>query len=171
LRRWAVLLVVLALAGCTSERVAGTPSRSTASASSTSDTGGPVDLTVPLEFARVTPPGTTGPSASVLPDPDGTQMTLEPPFLTVTRLERAKVKFQEYAASWGLEISMTDEDAKVFGAWTTAHVGEQVAVVAAGKVIFAPQIQGAITKGAIEITGKYTQQQADDLLAKLTGRR
>jgi preprotein translocase subunit SecD len=163
-----VLLVLLVLAGCSSERVGGTPSKP--SSSVVSDTGGPVALDVPLDFARVTPAGTTAPSTSVLPDPEGSRLTLEPPFLTITRLELAKVKFQEYAASWGLEISMTDEDAKVFGDWTTAHVGEQVAVVADGKVIFAPQIQGAITKGDIEITGKYTQQQADDLLAKLTGR-
>ncbi len=169
MRRWGVVVVLLlALAGCSTERVGGSPA--TSPSTSTSGRAGPVDLSVPLDLARVTPAGTTAPSTSVLPDPEGTQLTLEAPFLTITRLEQAKVQFQEYAGTWGVVLTMTDADAAVFGDWTTDHVGEQVAVVAGGSVIFAPQIQSPITGGEVVISARYTQDEANDLLDRLTGR-
>lgn len=167
MRHWVALLLVCALAGCSSERVGGVP----APPSNVASSGGPVDLQVPLDLSRVTPEGTVAPTTSVLPDPDGAQLNLEPPFLTVTRLEDAYIQFQEYDAAWGLMLRMTDADAEVFGDWTSKHIGEQVAVVANREVIFAPHIWDAITTGDVTISAQYSQQEADDLLAQLTGRR
>lgn len=182
MRRWGTLLVVvLALAGCTTERV-GAPSRPETSAS------GPVDLSEPLELARVvetgasappglspspgSPPatGTASPSGSQLPGPDGETLTLEAPFLTIDRLEGASVQFQEYDGHWAVQLELTDDDAWTFGEWTRAHLGERAAVVADGEVIFAPEIQSAIEGGDIQITGQYEQDEANDLLARITGR-
>jgi preprotein translocase subunit SecD len=170
--RWAALLLALVLAGCTSARVGGLPSEPSATESAGSaESGGPVDLEVPLDLARVTPAGSTAPTpASTLPDPDGIALPLESPFLTITRLEDARVEFEQTGGTWGVQLAMTDEDAQVFGEWTSAHIGEQVAVVADGEVVAAPQIQGAITGGEVTISAQYSQREADDLLTKLTGR-
>jgi preprotein translocase subunit SecD len=138
-RRWGtLLLVVLALAGCTTERVGEAPEQPTQTASAAS---GPVDLPAPLELARVVEPvAGTSPTGSQLPGPDGEQLTL------------------------------TEDDARTFGEWTGAHVGERAAMVANGEVIFAPEIQSAIEGGDIQITGQYGQDEANDLLARITGR-
>jgi preprotein translocase subunit SecD len=162
-RRLAVLLLVVALAGCTTERVG--PSRPSPSPASTAS--GPVDLRRPLELAPVVAAGE--PSVTVAPDPDGTRLALAAPFLTITRLEGATVQFQEYANSWVLTLRMTGEDARTFGDWTAAHVGERLAVVVNGRVVFAPTIQAAITTGDVVIQGRYTEHQARDLLAQLAG--
>jgi preprotein translocase subunit SecD len=172
-RRFVALLLVFALAGCTSARVGGVPTKPSATESgieSGAGSGGPVDLEVPLDLARVMPTGATAPTTSTLPDPDGIALPLEPPFLTITRLEDARVEFEQSGGSWGVQLAMTDEDAQVFGEWTSAHIGEQVAVVVDGEVVAAPQIQDAITGGEVTISAQYTQDEANDLLAELTGR-
>ena len=165
MRRWAVLLVVMvALAGCSTERVGPTrpPSPSTAS--------GPVDLRQPLELARVVPAGgPTGTAATVAADPDGEQLALEQPFLTITRLEDAAVQRAEYDNSWTIVVRMTEPDARTFGEWTSDHVGERAAIVVNGRVVSAPEIQAAITTGDVVIAGRFTERAAKDLLAQLTG--
>lgn len=173
MRRWGtvLLVVVLALAGCTTKRVGGPTPRTTPS------TSGPVDLPAPMELARVveTVPGapqtaTTPPSGTRLPGPDGEELTLEAPFLTIDRLEAASVKRQEYDGHWAVELELTEDDARTFGEWTRAHIGERAAVVADNQLIFAPAIQSAIEGGEIEISGQYTEREARDLLAHITGR-
>jgi SecD-like export protein len=175
-RALGVLLAVLLLAGCSFERV-GPPAEHSAGQDAGSPTSseqgspaGPVDLEVPLDLARVTPSGSVAASTTALPDPEGFgSLTVEPPFLRITHLDGADVRMQDNAG-WGIALSLTDEDARVFGNWTTDHVGERVAVIADGEVIFAPQVASPITGGEITIAGKYTQKSANELLAKLVGR-
>lgn len=169
MRRWGLLLLVLvALAGCTSGRVGGEPKRADPTAS------GPVDLRRPLELSGVVEPAqpsaAPAPSGTQLPDPDGGVLTLDPPFLTVERLEAAKIQFQEYDGHWAVQLTLTEDDARTFGDWTGEHVGERAAVVSNERVIFAPTIQDAIPGGELVITGQYDQEEAGDLLALITGR-
>lgn len=171
MRRWGLLLLVLVtLAGCTSGRVGGEPKRSDPTAS------GPVELRRPLELSRVVEPNPAAPSATPspsgtrLPDPDGGTLTLDPPFLIVERLEAAKIQFQEYDGHWAVQLTLTEDDARTFGDWTGAHVGERAAVVSNERVIFAPTIQDAIPGGELVISGQYDQDEAGDLLALITGR-
>jgi preprotein translocase subunit SecD len=163
-----LLLVLVTLAGCTSGRVGGEPKRSGPTAS------GPVDLRRPLELCGVVEPAqataTPSPSGTRLPDPDGGTLTLDPPFLTVERLAAAKIQFQEYDGHWAVQLTLTEDDARTFGAWTSAHVGERAAVVSNERVIFAPTIQDAIPGGELVISGQYDQEEAGDLLALITGR-
>jgi preprotein translocase subunit SecD len=166
-----LLAAVLTLSGCTTERVGGP-------APTTPSTSGPVDLPAPMELARVVEavPGapqtatTTPPSGTRLPGPDGEELTLEAPFLTIDRLEAASVQLQEYDGHWAVELELTRDDARTFGEWTRAHIGERAAVVADNELIFAPAIQSAIEGGEIEISGQYTEREARDLLAHITGR-
>lgn len=164
MRRWGLVLVlVLALAGCTTERTGGAPEAPSASSASSS---GPVELREPVELARVLP--AAGPS--VLPAPDGERLPLEEAFLRITRLDGAKTEFQEYANSWVVVLSLTDKDARVFADWTTAHVGERVAIVVSGRVVSAPEIQSAITGGEVVVLAQYSEHEAADLLAQIAGR-
>jgi preprotein translocase subunit SecD len=159
-----LLLVLVTLAGCTSGRVGGEPKRAEPTGS------GPVDLRRPLELSQVVEPNPARPSGTQLPDPDGGVLTLDPPFLTVERLEAAKIQFQEYDGHWAVQLTLTEDDARTFGDWTSEHVGERAAVVSNERVIFAPTIQDAIPGGELVITGQYDQEEAGDLLALITGR-
>ncbi|MBI1764929.1 MAG: protein translocase subunit SecD [Acidobacteria bacterium] len=52
--------------------------------------------------------------------------------------------------------------AEKFGTWTGAHIGTQLAIVLDSKIKSAPTIQGQISDSG-EITGNFTQQEAEDL--------
>ncbi len=165
MRRWAVLLVLFALAGCTTGRAG--PAESAAPSPTASTASGPFDLQQPLELAPVVAAG--APSVTVAPDPDGAQLALAAPFLTITRLEHASLQRAEYDNSWTIQIGMTDRDAQTFGAWTSEHITEQLAIVINERVVSAPTIQAAITTGDVVIAGQFTEREASDLLAQLTG--
>jgi preprotein translocase subunit SecD len=51
-----------------------------------------------------------------------------------------------------LSITLTSEGARLFAAYSTAHVGEFFALLLDGRVITAPLIQAAITDGAFNVT-------------------
>jgi preprotein translocase subunit SecD len=161
--RWlAGLLVFVLAAGCSSE-VAGTPA-----ATPDSDTSvGPVDLAVPVAMRPVLESGT---GTTTLPGPDGEQLALAEPFLTLRELKGARAEIEPTTGSWVLRIDMTADDGKVFGDWTTAHQGERVAMVAGDEVLTAPAIQSPITGGELQIAGDFTRDSVSDLLARITGR-
>jgi preprotein translocase subunit SecD len=167
-RRWAVLLVLFALAACTTERVGPQPTPPPSPTAPTAvSASGPVDLRLPLELAPVVVAGQ--PSATVAPDPEGTRLALAEPFLTITRLENASLSRAEYDNSWTIVLRLTEADARSFGQWTSEHIGERLAVVVNGRVVFAPEIQAAITTGDVVIASQYTEREARDLLAQLAG--
>ncbi|MGC1379236.1 MAG: protein translocase subunit SecD, partial [Anaerolineales bacterium] len=70
----------------------------------------------------------------------------------------------------GYEISFTlkDDAKKIFGDYTTSHIGKILAIVLDGKVISAPTIQGAITDGTGVITGNFTHDSANILRVQLS---
>lgn len=159
MRRFLGVLVLLVLAGCSTEEVAGTPDRTQAPT-------GAFDLETPIELARVSPTATD--ATTEMTDQDGLPLQVEEPFLTITRLERASVEHQQ--TTWGLSIAMTKDDGEVFARWTEEHVGEQVAMIVGDEVVSAPAIQDAITGGEVSISGQYTQSEAQALLHDITGR-
>lgn len=52
--------------------------------------------------------------------------------------------------------------AEKFGTWTAAHIGTQLAIVLNGRIKSAPTVQGQISDSG-EITGNFSQQEAEDL--------
>jgi preprotein translocase subunit SecD len=162
----ALVVCVLAaslLAGCTS-RVGGAPE------GGERDTSGPVDLAVPIELRPVLAAGAADPGAIVLPGEDGEQLTLAEPFLTIRRLDEAVAEVDPNTGGWIMNLDLDEADGKAFGDWTAAHIGERLAMVADDEVLTAPQIQSAIPGGEVQIAGSYTRDEAEDLLAKITGR-
>lgn len=170
LARLLVVVAMLALAGCT-QRVGGTPDDSSSSAAASV---GPVDLAVPVELRPVLAAGATAPpDAEVLADPSGERLTLLEPMLTVRRLDKGEVSFDQTNGTWVLTLDLTEQDGKDFGDWTTDNVGERLAMVVDDEVLIAPQIQSGITGGEIVISpgqDGYTQDEARDLLDKITGK-
>jgi preprotein translocase subunit SecD len=64
-------------------------------------------------------------------------------------------------------LSMNGEAAAKWATFTTANVGKQVAIILDGVVKSAPVIQGPITSGDTEISGKFTTEEAKQLAAVL----
>jgi preprotein translocase subunit SecD len=197
--RTRLLAGVLALAvvgGCTSrvgEDPSPFPKSSTESPESAEPTGsadpdeGPVDLPEQVDLSPVvgsapsgaptpvpTAPSTNPPPSGAAPsfatDAEGVQYLLAEPFLRIRRLESSRVELEPTGSRWVINIELSEEDGQVFGQWTRDHVGEQVALVVDGEVIFAPTIQSAIAGGEIQISGDYSQDEAREILDKIIGR-
>ena len=182
--RLLVVVAVLALAGCT-ERTGGSPE-------ATRSGSGPVDLAVPVELCPVlsmTPSGGASPPVpspsspqpssssspsssppSVVEDAEGTEYELDEPFMTIERIEDGRIEFVT-GSQWVLNLELTAADGKTFGDWTTEHISEQAAMVLEDEVLFAPTIQSAILDGKVQVSGNYTQSEAQDLLDRIMGRQ
>ncbi|WP_410618916.1 SecDF P1 head subdomain-containing protein [Amycolatopsis sp. cmx-8-4] len=63
------------------------------------------------------------------------------------------------------------EGTKIWADFTTKNTDQQVAIVVNSQVIWAPNIQVAILDGNTQIiTGKFTEQRAQELARRLSGR-
>jgi preprotein translocase subunit SecD len=69
----------------------------------------------------------------------------------------------EYAISFVLKPDATD----IFGEYTTSHQQQYLAIVLDKKVISAPIIQSPITDGQGQISGSFTQEEAQNLAVNL----
>ena len=68
---------------------------------------------------------------------------------------------------YGVALQFTSEGANLFGNLTSKHVGERFAIILDGKVQSAPVIKDAIWGGHASITGRFTQQEAQNLASVL----
>lgn len=66
-----------------------------------------------------------------------------------------------------VNFTLKAEGAKIFSDYTSAHVGDILAIVLDGKVISAPQVQSAITGGQGQISGNFTTESANALRINL----
>ncbi len=62
-----------------------------------------------------------------------------------------------------VRLTMQSSSAAAFSSYTAGHVGEQLAFVRDGIVVFAPKISQQINSDTLEISGDLTEQQADDV--------
>jgi preprotein translocase subunit SecD len=75
---------------------------------------------------------------------------------------RSARRSQDQFGQPAVAFTLTLEGGKKFGAYTGAHVGEQMAIVLDNKVYSAPVIKSQITDSGI-IEGSFTIQSAEDL--------
>lgn len=66
-----------------------------------------------------------------------------------------------------VQLTLTDEGAKLFGDATSANVGNYLPIVYDGETISYPQVQSAITGGTAEISGMASFQEADELATQI----
>ncbi len=82
--------------------------------------------------------------------------------LTGDRLKEAKVGIDQYNKP-DISISFDSEGANIFDRITGDNVGKQLAIVLDGVVQSAPRIQDRISGGNAEITGNFTNEEAEKL--------
>lgn len=68
-----------------------------------------------------------------------------------------------------VNIEFSDIGAKQFAAITRDNVGRRLAINVDGKLISAPRIAAEISGGRAEITGRFTERQAQGLAMQLNG--
>ncbi|GAA0211254.1 hypothetical protein GCM10009527_004080 [Actinomadura nitritigenes] len=143
--------------------------------------GGPTDLRQPLTLQQVAAVSQAPCAAGTLPEASGTSCyRLAGGGMTVRRVERMKAEPPSgVTTSWTIQIGLTRADAQAFAGLTAAAArqqpgtpGQQIAMVVGGRVLSAPAVNGGpITGGSLQITGSFTRGQAEDLVARIAGRR
>ena len=66
-------------------------------------------------------------------------------------------------------INFTDDGAKRFSEATGQNIGRRLAVVIDGKLCMAPRINSAISGGVAQISGVFTEKEAENLVARING--
>lgn len=84
------------------------------------------------------------------------------------------VKAELGQGTWQILMTLDDDGAKLFGKLTTELAAKgppanQLAIEVRGRVVSAPAVQGAITDGRVQISGKFTKESAEQLVADITG--
>ncbi len=97
---------------------------------------------------------------------DPTKMTLGPTLMTGKAIQSARVG-QDDLGRPKVDFQLTPEGTKKFAEITKRLLKKQLAIVLDGKVVSAPTVQNEITGGNGEITGKYTLEEAKDLVLVL----
>jgi SecD/SecF fusion protein len=88
------------------------------------------------------------------------------PEMTGEHIERAGA-MQDQIAGIQVHMNFDKEGAKQFGDVTSANVGRLLAIVLDGKLYSAPRINGAITGGSAQITGRFDVREAERLASAL----
>jgi len=86
--------------------------------------------------------------------------------LTGRYLKRAQVGFDQVGNPIVL-LEFNDEGTKIFAELTERNVGKPLAIFLDGKLISAPTVKEKIPSGKAEITGKFTLQEAKELVKNL----
>ena len=67
-----------------------------------------------------------------------------------------------------IQFEFNSEGAKQFGKVTTANVGKRLGIVLDGQLYSAPYLQEPILGGRAQITGNFTEEEAEKIAAGLT---
>lgn len=86
--------------------------------------------------------------------------------MTGADLKTAAVGLDQFGAPL-ITFELTENGAKIFADYTAQHIGDILAIVLDNTVLSAPRIQSAIPEGRGEITGKFTQQEAESLAVQM----
>jgi protein-export membrane protein SecD len=122
----------------------------------------------PTPTADATAQAAGTPAAGLTPDTSGTpQGPVYKTVMTGEIIQTADVQIDRTTGSPLVQFTLTPDGAKQFGDYTSAHVGDYLAIVLDGVVVSSPQIQTAITGGQGSITGKFTLEEATTLATQL----
>jgi preprotein translocase subunit SecD len=95
---------------------------------------------------------------------------LGPAFLNGDRIAKATPGPSEFGGGHLVSIEFDAEGARTWADFTTANVGQRVAILINGRVLSAPVIQSPITGGVAQITGRFTADEAAQLALQLSRR-
>ena len=88
--------------------------------------------------------------------------------LNQSALKSATVTTNQPDGSPRIEIAFTDEGKKRFAEVTRQSIGKRLAIVIGGQLYSAPKIMTEISGGTAAISGSFSQQEATELVAKIT---
>ena len=95
---------------------------------------------------------------------DGTtKYVLAPALLSGEEITNAAALIPQNRTSYVVDVDFTRQGGRTWGEFTSANVGQRAAFVLDGEVVTAPQVQGPILGGSTEITGDFTQAEAQNL--------
>ncbi|MGH3437205.1 MAG: protein translocase subunit SecD [Sciscionella sp.] len=94
---------------------------------------------------------------------DGNKYVLGPVFLQGTQISNASATTNPQGAGYVINLSFKSAGAKTWANFTSKNVHKQAAFVLDTEVVSAPQIQQPILDGNTQISGKFSQQEAQDL--------
>jgi serine/threonine protein kinase len=118
--------------------------------------------------------GDTNSPADVLPDASNT--TSQRTFrvlhdVVLSSIDVDSAGFSQYQSEQkSLEIFLSPRGREKFAQATAQNIGRQLAIVWRGKVISAPVVRSEIPGGRVQITGRFTDAEAQQLLDLLNGR-
>ena len=87
--------------------------------------------------------------------------------LDQTDLMSASVITNQPAGKPWIQITFTDAGAKQFAKVTHQNIGKRLAIIIDGRLYSAPTIRSEIRDGKAQITGNFSEQEANDLAAKI----
>lgn len=121
---------------------------------------------LPLQASVSLRPVLEGTGGDQLRSLDGkTTYNLGPAVLTGERITAASYEADKNGPGWTIQMTFDSAGTQQLAAATSQLQGKQLAIVAAGVVISAPEVQQAITGGALQISGKFTQNEASGIVA------
>lgn len=94
---------------------------------------------------------------------------LEPEFLPGNNVASVSASYDPQRAQWVVNLRFTSAGTTIWADFTSKNVNRQVAFVLDSQVISAPNIQSAILDGITQITGKFTEQSAQQLAHQIAG--
>ncbi len=109
---------------------------------------------------------TISPTAPITATPEITSTQVYTTAMTGDCLSGASVQFDQTNRPQ-IGFTMQGNGTKIFGDFTSSHVGKYLAIVLDKKVISSPVIQSAITTGSGVINGRFTLKEANDLAIQL----
>ncbi|MCK0175368.1 protein translocase subunit SecD [Mycolicibacterium sp. F2034L] len=88
---------------------------------------------------------------------------LDKSIISGEQIQNATSGLQQQRGEYVVDLEFKGDAARVWADFTAANVGTQTAFVLDSKVVSAPEIQEAIPGGRTQITGRFTQQSANEL--------
>jgi preprotein translocase subunit SecD len=127
-----------------------------------------VGTTIQTDFglsagAQPTPEPTLGPSETVTPT---AELPVFHTIMTGVGLKNVGVTAGQ-TGEFQVAFELQPDETETFADFTSAHVGQILAIILDKEVISVPSINQAITDGQGVITGNFTQQTANDLAIQL----
>ena len=119
----------------------------------------------PTETLSTPNPAESGTTQPVSPT-TSTQETVYHTVMTGSDLKTVQVTTTT-TGQYEVSFTLTDQGSKIFGDYTSAHVGEFLGIVLDKQVISVPRINSAITQGSGVITGNFTLESANALAIQL----
>ena len=116
-----------------------------------------------IEFRVVVPSGTK--DAVAKKNDESTLWVASKPSFATADIKSSSVR--RSSDHWVVFVSFTDDAARRFGDFSKSHIGERIAILSHGKLISAPILVHAITGGAVEISGNFTEDTARELGAAI----